>query len=99
MRSGIMAATVPSSRVQIICRCNSLPARARWIQASVQAVGRGRGETTGAARAHARPLQVAGTEVGHAAARWLHELTARLVVPESHHVCQLVQHDRTLRPS
>jgi hypothetical protein len=25
MRSGIMAATVPSSRVQIICRCNSVP--------------------------------------------------------------------------
>jgi hypothetical protein len=24
MRSGIIAATVPSSRVQIICRCNSL---------------------------------------------------------------------------
>ena len=25
MRSGIMAPTMPASRVQIICRCNSLP--------------------------------------------------------------------------
>ena len=98
MRSGIMAATVPSSRVQIICRCNSLPALGVRTSKLIRPGTGRRGQATSRTPQLAEPFEIPRTEVGHAATRWLHQLALGLDVAQPKHVGELVHHDRALRP-
>ena len=105
-RSGIMAPTMPASRVQIICRCNrvthfadpdqSEPRRRSW-ERPARPGGRGR-QASGVATEVLQPGKVAGPEGGHAAARGLHQVPDRFGVAEPQNVGELVEHDRPLLP-
>src|SRR5438477_7970642 len=98
MRSGIMAATVPISRVRIIAGATSY---SRTIVRSNGRRDRLRArlrlhQTAGGPTQERKPLPVAGTQIGHQSAGGFHELRLRRYVVETHDVAEFVQDRRPL---
>jgi hypothetical protein len=98
MRSGIMAATVPISRVRIIAGATSYSRPG--VRSNGQAL-RNRFRLHEAARVSAQqrqPLPVTGTQVRNEPTRGFHQLGFRRHVVEPHDVAELVQDRRALVP-
>src|SRR5437867_6164183 len=98
MRSGIMAATVPISRVRIIAGATS------YSRTIVRGNGRRGGsrdrhrlhQAPGGTTQERKPFTVTGTEVCHEPARGFHQLRLRRHMVETHDVAELVKDRRPL---
>jgi hypothetical protein len=108
MRSGIIAPTVPASRVHTICKRNEPSSGVGSRQGRSCAASCFPGEpTSGVDRLHhadaaagraelAEPLSIARGQIGDSSAGGIHELPGRPDVSEPHEVADLVEDHRTL---